>query len=1091
MFRLKYRTGCLLKAFLSQLALMILSLVHRILLTSAFPIMVVSRLFIVFIFSLSMPVYAASIALTDVTDIATGNGFSCVVTDIGKVRCWGSNDNNSLGDGTAENTQYPSYVIGISDGATAVTAGTNHACAIVDGGVKCWGNNDSGQLGTGNTTASSIAVDVSGLGAGSKVTKISAGYSNTCAIVDNNMQCWGNNDYGKLGDASFDSQLTPVTVKDLTSVTDIATGEDFTCAVIASGTVKCWGRNNNGQLGNDSNTDETTPNTVSGILSGATKVSAKFEHACAVVDSGVLCWGLNDEGQLGNGTLSSSIGGQASPVQAIPDNSGVTDVSTGHSSTCALFSGGAVQCWGSDDIAQLANELDGSQVSPYATTINTDITVLDSSIDKHRCAIVGGEAWCWGQNNELQSGGDAEPSLIIDAPQSVFDNLCLAQTDIPTSECEALVSLYVATEGHNWSDKSGNNWLKTDAPCDWSGVICDDPATNVVAILRDGLNLTGEIPDLSALSQLQELHLSTNNLTGDLQGVSDLSELIELKLDNNQLTSMETDFPSNLQLLYLHSNKLTGSIPSNLPTSLTDLLLYKNTLTGEIPDLTNFFSLNAGDFSYNALSSAENPSSLENIDSDWLNTQTVPVSNVTATVISETEVQIAWTPIAYTSDDGYYTIRYGTSSDSYDNSVNTADKSISNQNITDLTEGTKYYFVVETYTPIHSGQSNALTSDYSEEISATPETSCNSVVTNENDDGSGSLRQAVTEACAGGTITFSDSLTINLSSEITINKDLSIDGQSNSVIIDGGNSTRLFYLPNGNKSVTLKNLTMQNAQTSGNDNNGGAIIFEGKATATIDQCLFKSNKAVSQADGGAIAIKNGNNYITITNSTFDSNQAHQGGAAIRVWDSGLVSIANSTFVNNSMSEDFFSGGAISLTQNSVVEVTNSTFYKNSANRGGAIIASSSTLTVNNSTFSENYTLRADSGSTHGNGTSIYVEDSSLTMNNSILANSSTPSESECYITSSTVLGSNNIIEDGSCLSNGLTTAELSVDPKLASSPADNDGLTSTIILYGNSVGVDAGNSLCEDLDQRGTARSSTCDIGAYEFVPPEGSTVVN
>ncbi|OZH53624.1 hypothetical protein AFK68_16375 [Hydrocoleum sp. CS-953] len=76
------------------------------------------------------------------------------------------------------------------------------------------------------------------------------------------------------------------------------------------------------------------------------------------------------------------------------------------------------------------------------------------------------------------------------------------------------------------------------------------------------------------------------------------------------------------------------------------------------------------------------------------------------------------------------------------------------------------------------------------------------LVSNLNDSGAGSLRQAIIDAAAGDTIQFDPSLggqTIALASELLINKNLTIDGdESNPVTIDAGGNSRVFNIDDGN-----------------------------------------------------------------------------------------------------------------------------------------------------------------------------------------------------------------------------------------------------------------------------------------------------
>ena len=82
----------------------------------------------------------------------------------------------------------------------AITAGESHTCALTTtGAIKCWGDNQYGQLGDGSTTSRTTPVDVTGMSAG--IAAITAGYYHTCALTTTGaIKCWGRNNYGQLGD---------------------------------------------------------------------------------------------------------------------------------------------------------------------------------------------------------------------------------------------------------------------------------------------------------------------------------------------------------------------------------------------------------------------------------------------------------------------------------------------------------------------------------------------------------------------------------------------------------------------------------------------------------------------------------------------------------------------------------------------------------------------------------------------------------------------------------------------------------------------------------------------------------------------------
>jgi hypothetical protein len=119
----------------------------------------------------------------------------------GAAKCWGNNGNGELGDGTRTSSTSPVQVAGLTSGVTAITAGENLSCAIVNEALKCWGINSSGQLGDGTTTSSLTPVSVIGFSSG--VSAVTLSRYLACAVRNGAAKCWGDNTYGALGNGTF------------------------------------------------------------------------------------------------------------------------------------------------------------------------------------------------------------------------------------------------------------------------------------------------------------------------------------------------------------------------------------------------------------------------------------------------------------------------------------------------------------------------------------------------------------------------------------------------------------------------------------------------------------------------------------------------------------------------------------------------------------------------------------------------------------------------------------------------------------------------------------------------------------------------
>lgn len=201
----------------------------------------------------------------------------CAIVD-GKAFCWGRNRFGEVGDNSITTRYEPRAVTatGVLSGKTItdITSdgydddSTAHACAVADGKAYCWGDNGSGVLGNNSTTDSRVPVAVytSGVLSGKTITRIVAGQYHTCALTSEaKIACWGNGQYGRLGNNSTTTSKVPVLIYQNgqisgETIVDLGGGTNRGCAVVASGKSYCWGVNQSaGQIGDGTRIDRTVP----------------------------------------------------------------------------------------------------------------------------------------------------------------------------------------------------------------------------------------------------------------------------------------------------------------------------------------------------------------------------------------------------------------------------------------------------------------------------------------------------------------------------------------------------------------------------------------------------------------------------------------------------------------------------------------------------------------------------------------------------------------------------------------------------------------------------------------------------------------
>lgn len=135
------------------------------------------------------------------------------------------------------------------------------------------------------------------------------------------------------------------------------------------------------------------------------------------------------------------------------------------------------------------------------------------------------------------------------------NELCNQVTEIPSTECQALVALYNSTNGDSW--KNNRRWLKTNTPCSWERVSCR--GGHVVMLLLYHNQLTGSIPaEIALLSNLDTLDLSGNKLCGKIpeSALMSLNSLLSLSLQGNNLINDESAYGNDF-IVWLNEKKYT------------------------------------------------------------------------------------------------------------------------------------------------------------------------------------------------------------------------------------------------------------------------------------------------------------------------------------------------------------------------------------------------------------------------------------------------------------------------------------------------------------------------------------------------------
>ena len=410
-----------------------------------------------------------TVAHIDVSERTT-----CVVTNLGEIKCWGANTygqlgnqtNNIIGNQTAEmGSNLVSVDLGTGKTAIQVSTGLYSTCALLnDSSIKCWGGDSYGNLGIeanaygddlGETVASIPNVD---LGTGNYAKDIFAGRYHICAVLmDNTTKCFGANGSGRLGIANTATiGDNPNEMGDNLATTNLGAGlypingygwSNHSCAVLNSGDIKCWGEAANGRIGGGDQTDRgdgagemgdslATVDMGSGRTASIVETGDNF--SCALLDNNLIkCWGDAANGRLGSGDSTDrgdGINEMGNNLAYVDFGTGRTaiDIKLGHQHACVLMDNSQIKCWGEAAYGRLGsgNQTDrgddpgemGDSLGQVDLGTNRSAIELASGI-YHTCALLdNNKIKCWGYGAYGQIGRGSNAN-IGDAGGEMGDNL--------------------------------------------------------------------------------------------------------------------------------------------------------------------------------------------------------------------------------------------------------------------------------------------------------------------------------------------------------------------------------------------------------------------------------------------------------------------------------------------------------------------------------------------------------------------------------------------------------------------------------------------------------------------------------------------
>jgi alpha-tubulin suppressor-like RCC1 family protein len=311
-----------------------------------------------------------------------------------------------------------------------------------DGTIWACGDNTFGQFGDGTTNSQITPVQIKSI---TNIQNVAAGATHSLFLkYDGMVWACGNNGSGQLGDGTTTSRTVSVQMINISNVLSIAAGGDHSLILKKDGTVWTCGNNSYGQLGDGTTINHSTPVQVTSIINVQSVAAGTFQCLMLKVDGTLWTCGYNYYGSIGDGTTID----RYFPVQVTTLGNNVKAMSASGAFSLILKNDGTLWTCGYNYCGELGDGTNSDRSTPGQITTISNVQSISAGEQHSLILKADATLWACGSNyyGELGDGSMSNKNTPIQIAN---------MNNVQSIAAGEFHSLILKTDGTVWA--CGNN----------------------------------------------------------------------------------------------------------------------------------------------------------------------------------------------------------------------------------------------------------------------------------------------------------------------------------------------------------------------------------------------------------------------------------------------------------------------------------------------------------------------------------------------------------------------------------------------------------------------------------------------------------